>query len=88
MSDTPTANAPHYEIRLKGHLQARWEKWFDGWAITLEEEGDSLLTGPVVDQSALHGLLKKVRDLNMPLISVIQVQLGQTDQDHSKRNTK
>jgi hypothetical protein len=63
-----------YQIRLKGHLDSQWTDWFEGLTITLEEDGDTLLTGPVVDQSALHGLLKKVRDLGMPLISVSQVQ--------------
>ncbi len=59
-----------YQIRLKGHLDARWADWFEGLSITLEEDGNTLLTGPVVDQAALHGLLKKVRDLGMQLISV------------------
>ena len=59
-----------YEIRLKGHLDDRWSDWFGGLTITLEEDGDTLLTGPVVDQAALHGLLKRVRDLGMPLLSV------------------
>jgi hypothetical protein len=72
--DTHISNAQYYEIRLKGHLEARWVKWFDGLAITLEEDGDTLLTGPVIDQAALHGLLKKVRDLGMPLISVNSVE--------------
>ena len=76
MIDTPNSNAKVYEIRLKGHLEARWVKWFDGMAITLEEDGDTLLTGPVIDQAALHGLLKKVRDLGMPLISVNPVEPG------------
>jgi len=76
MIDTSSSNAKVYEIRLKGHLEARWAKWFDGLTITLEEDGDTLLTGPVVDQAALHGLLKKVRDLGMPLVSVIQVEPG------------
>ena len=63
----------YYEIRLKGHLDARWADWFEGLTITLEEDGDTLLTGPVMDQAALHGLLKKVRDLGMQLVSVCPV---------------
>ena len=65
-----------YEIRLKGHLSKRWAGWFDGLTITLEDNGDTLLTGPVIDQAALHGLLKKVRDLGMPLVSVSPVEPG------------
>jgi hypothetical protein len=65
-----------YEIRIKGHLGDRWSDWFGGLTITLEDNGDTLLTGPVVDQAALHGLLKKVRDLGMPLVSVSPVEPG------------
>jgi hypothetical protein len=68
--DTPAPKAQHYEIRLKGHLEARWVEWFDGMAITLDENGTTLLRGPVIDQAALHGLLKKVRDVGLPLLSV------------------
>jgi hypothetical protein len=67
------SQSPVYEIRIKGHLDAQWTDWFDGLTITLEEDGDTLLTGPVTDQAALHGLLKKVRDLGLPLVSVNQV---------------
>jgi len=69
----PTTNPSQpvvYQIRIKGHLGHQWTDWFEGLAITLEEDGDTLLTGPVVDQAALHGLLKKVRDLGMPLVSI------------------
>ena len=63
-----------YQIRVKSHLGSDWTDWFEGLTITLEEGGDTLLTGPVVDQAALHGLLKKVRDLGMLLISVNSVE--------------
>ncbi len=63
-----------YQIRIKGHLGSQWTDWFEGLTITPEEDGDTLLTGPVVDQAALHGLLKKVRDLGMPLVSVSPVE--------------
>ena len=75
MIDTPTSNAQYYEIRLKGHLDDRWAEWFEGLAITLEENGNTLLSGPVTDQAALHGLLKKVRDVGLPLLSVNSVGL-------------
>jgi hypothetical protein len=68
-----------YQIRLKGHLGSEWTDWFEGLTITLEEDGDTLLTGPVIDQAALHGLLKKVRDLGLPLVSVCPVDPGQAD---------
>jgi len=65
-----------YQIRVKGHLGHEWTDWFEGLTITLEEDGNTILTGPVVDQAALHGLLKKVRDLGMPLVSVGPVEPG------------
>ncbi len=79
MSDKQTFDDKHnqhqcYVFRLKGHLEPRWVKWFDGLAITLEENGNTLLSGPVVDQAALHGLLKKVRDVGLPLLSVNSVE--------------
>ena len=66
-----------YQIRIKGHLGEQWTDWFDGLTITLEEDGNTLFTGLVVDQAALHGLLKKVRDLGMPLLSVNRIEPGQ-----------
>jgi hypothetical protein len=66
-----------YQIRLQGHLGSQWTDWFGGLTITLDDNGETLLTGPVVDQGALYGLLKKVRDLGMPLLSVTHVEPGQ-----------
>jgi hypothetical protein len=65
-----------YEIRLKGHLDTRWAAWFDGLTLTHGSDGTTLIHGPVADQSALHGLLQKARDLGLPLISVTQVEPG------------
>ena len=62
-----------YQIRLKGQLDARWTDWFGGMAVALTEDGDTLLTGPVADQAALHGLLRKVRDVGIPLVSVNEI---------------
>ncbi len=69
-----------YQIRIKGHLGQQWTDWFDGLTITLEDDGITLLNGSVIDQAALHGILKKVRDLGMPLLSVNIV--GPGPQDH------
>ena len=68
-----------YEFRIKGHLDDRWAAWFEGLTLTREDNGETLLTGPVVDQAALHGLLRKVRDLGMPLLSVTRVRPGQAN---------
>jgi hypothetical protein len=88
MTDKPTPAARQYEIRLKGHLDARWSDQFEGMNITLEVTGDTLLSGPVQDQAALHGLLKKVRDLGMPLVSVVQIQVLDARQNDSKNEKK
>lgn len=74
-----------YEIRIRGHLGREWTDWFGGLSITLEVDGDTLLTGTVVDQAALHGLLRRVRDLGMPLISVTRVERGQAGAADSKQ---
>lgn len=63
-----------YQIRLKGHLGSQWSDWFGGLTVTLEDNGETLLAGPVVDQSALYGVLRKVRDLGIPLVSVNRVE--------------
>jgi hypothetical protein len=85
MMDKPPSNAQFYEICLKGHLESDWTTWFDGLTVTLQENGNTLLSGPVADQSALHGLLKKVRDLGMPLVSVVPVQFNETHPYHSEK---
>jgi hypothetical protein len=85
-----------YQIRIKGHLGREWADWFEGLSITALDNGETLLTGAVVDQAALHGLLKKVRDLGIPLLSVVRVkpdQAGPFDVksemiDRSKTNLK
>jgi len=68
---------PVYQIRIKGHLDRKWKDWFEGMSITLEDSGETLISGSVVDQAELHGLVKKVRDLGLPLISVNRVDPGQ-----------
>ena len=65
-----------YQIRIKGHLGREWTDWFEGLTITLEDDGETLLTGALIDQAALHGLLRKVRDLGMPLVSVNRVRIN------------
>ena len=86
-SDSPQPTI--YRIRIRGQLDSQWTDWFEGLTITLEDSGDTLLTGPVVDQAALHGLLKKIRDLGIPLVSVCPGQskdLGSTSSTHGDKN--
>ncbi len=90
MSETHASTGDHYEpgfyeIRIKGHLDGRWAGWFEGLTITLEDDGVTLLTGPVVDQAALHSLLRKVRDLSVLLLSVNRVEPGQADASDVKQ---
>ena len=79
-----THDSQLYEIRIKGHLADRWSSWFEGLTITALDNAETLLSGPVVDQAALHGLLRKVRDSGMPLLSVTCVRPGQADASDGK----
>jgi hypothetical protein len=84
MSTTPAPTgqwneAGRYEIRLKGHLDARWAAWFDGLTLTHDSDGTTVIHGSVVDQAALHGLLQKVRDVGLPLVSVTHVDPDPSD---------
>jgi hypothetical protein len=84
MGDTPAgrqAGSGQYEIRLKGHLGTRWASWFDGLSIAHRSDGTTTIYGQVADQAALHGLLQKVRDLGLPLISVTQAEPGQAPRE-------
>lgn len=74
-----------YEVRLEGHLATRWAAWFDGLTLTRESDGTTVLRGPIVDQAALHGVLQRVRDLGLPLISVIHLSPDQSDSQRSPR---
>lgn len=76
---TNTSQPATYQIRLQGHLGSQWADWFGGLTITRTGHGETLLTGPVVDQAALHGLIRKVRDLGLPLLAVNRLEPGQTD---------
>ena len=89
MSETHTSTGDQdepglYEIRIKGLLDDRWASWFGGLTLTREDNGETLLTGPVVDQAALYGLLRKVRDLGVPLLSVTRVKPDQADASEVK----
>lgn len=74
-----------YQIRVEGHLDHQWAGWFEGMTLTLEENGETLITGPVIDQAALFGLLKKVRDLGIPLVSVNPAKSAKTGGSEGKR---
>ena len=73
ISTGPHHSPGRYEIRLRGHLDSRWAAWFDGLSLSNENDGTTIIGGPVVDQAALHGLLAKVRDLGLPLVAVVRV---------------
>lgn len=84
MQTSPTI----YEIRVAGRLSPQWTSWFGDLTISVDDTGDTLITGPVIDQAALYGLLKKVRDLGLQLISVNQVQISETHPDGSSPENK
>ncbi len=75
-----------YKIRIKGHMDTKWADWFDGLQITHEKDGTTTLYGPLPDQAALHSILRKIRDLNMQLISVKQVKLDEEDETKTNSN--
>ena len=77
ISEGDRSGAGRYEIRLQGHLDERWAAWFDGLSLRYESDGTTTIHGPVVDQAALHGLLQRVRDVGLPLVSVTQVDIDQ-----------
>jgi hypothetical protein len=83
-TDRDRHEAGNYEIRLKGHLDPRWATWFDGLSLSHESDGITVIRGPVADQAALHGLLQKVRDVGLPLISVTCIE---PDQDTKGKMT-
>ena len=86
MSDKRNPDQPIiYQINIEGHLDDRWAAWFENASISLEENGDTLITCPVVDQAALHGLLKKVRDLGMPLLSINRIVSNQNSINNSTK---
>ena len=89
LAPKPDPSQPQvYKIRIQGHLDSRWANWFDGMTITLEENGDTLLTGKVIDQAALHGLLKKIRDLGMSLVAVNCIEPSSTNNPETKIEVK
>jgi hypothetical protein len=92
-SDTARPEAGSYEIRLKGHLEPRWAPWFDGLTLTHQGDGTTVIGGPIADQAALHGLLQKVRDTGLPLVSVTRLDRGHagpppTSHDGSSTDTR
>ena len=75
MTSSPSTDPSRYEIRISGHLDARWVAWFDGMTLTAEESGTTLVRGVLADQAALHGVLQRLRDAGLPIVSIIQFDL-------------
>jgi hypothetical protein len=82
-SVTDSTGIPQYEIQVKGHLGPRWTAWFDGLSVTNEDGGIAVIRGAVVDQAALHGVLQKLRDIGLPLLSVTQIPLDASTQERN-----
>ena len=78
-ASTGQSTPGRYEIRVKGHLNSRWAAWFDGLSLSAESDGTTIIHAPVADQAALHGLLQKVRDVGLPLVSVTQLDSDQPE---------
>lgn len=81
---TSPAGTPHYELRVRGHLGARWAAWFDGLHLTTTDDGLTVIRGPVVDQAALHGLLQKLRDVGIPLVSLTELPAAAPDHEGNR----
>lgn len=88
---TGSSHQPHqeswYELRLQGHLDSRWSSWLDGMDLTRHSDGTTVVRGPVVDQAALHGLLARIRDIGVPLLSVTRVEADQPQHTTHRDNT-
>ena len=79
MASSDQHRAGQYEIRIKGHLESRWAAWFDGLSLAHNSDGTTIISGLVADQAALHGLLQRVRDIGLPLMSVTRIEAHQPD---------
>lgn len=88
----PDHSPKKYQIKVQGHLKSKWSSWLDDMVVTLEDDGITLLSGPVIDDAALHGLLKKIRDLGLPLLSINYEFVGQenkpNEEDELDQNTE
>ncbi|MDQ4089308.1 MAG: hypothetical protein M3163_03240 [Actinomycetota bacterium] len=80
---TDSTGIPQYEIQVRGHLGPRWTAWFDGLSVTNEDGGIAVIRGAVVDQAALHGVLQRLRDIGLPLLSVTQIPLDASTQERN-----
>ena len=82
----PSKSEPNvYQIKIKGYLGSQWSEWFDGFKLTTDDEGNTLFTGPVIDDSALYGLIKKIRNLGLTLISFNQIESGYEESNDNEK---